>query len=447
MDPVIQKLQEKKEKLHAQVVALLAAVAASVTPEQEAEVSRLKAEFDAAEQEIERRTKMLATADELGAKVVAPQRKTSAEWLPSARVEGGDTNGATKGSFGFRNVGEFAQKVCAKAKNPHASLDQIDNRLAKLYAATLSTYGSEGVGADGGYAVPPDFRANILKKIDGEDSLLGLTSRIDTASNSVTLPIDEVTPWDTTTGVQAYWEGEAQALPQSKPGIQNTTIRTQKLTALVGVTDELLSDAPALNSWLQGKAPDKINYKVNDAIVNGTGAGMPTGMLQAGGLITVAAEGGQTAGTINYANITKMWSRMRESQRRGAYWVCNQDAEPQLMAMVVTGGSPALPAYLPANGLSDSPYAKLMGRPLIYTEATKAIGTPGDIMLCDFNTYLTVVKGGGIREDISIHLWFDQDTTAFRWILRIGGQGLWKTTVTRPGAKQPYGSFVALAAR
>jgi HK97 family phage major capsid protein len=361
-------------------------------------------------------------------------------------ITGGDHAGARPNNFGFRNVGEFAKVIYLAARNPHRSPDQIDGRLGKLYAASLSTYGSEGVGADGGYAVPPDMRADIIKKLEGEDALLKYARQINTASNSVTLPIDETTPWGST-GVQVYWAAEASAATQSKPAIQNTTIRAEKLLALVAVTDELLADAPALTSWLMGKAPDMINYKVNDAIINGTGAGMPTGILNAGGTVSQAAEGSQTAATVNFANVTKMWSRMRDSQRRRAIWIANQDVEPQLYGMVVGGTTTAFPAYLPAGGLSGSMYATLFGRPIVYSEATKALGTVGDIILADMDTYLAVVKDGGVRSDMSIHLWFDQDTSAFRWVLRFGGQGLWKTTVTRPGSKPAYGSFVTLAAR
>jgi HK97 family phage major capsid protein len=446
MDKKIQELEALKEKLHSDLQALLAADEVD-----EAKVAGIKAQFEKADADIEKRTKMLAMADELEAKIPKATRKVqedgALEVRGGARVAGGDTNGARPGAFGYRHLGEYSQSIIKAGKNPRAALIDIDPRLDKLYNASLTSWGSEGIGSDGGYAVPPDFRADILKKLQGEDALLGYTQQINTGSNSVTLPIDEVTPWDTGSGVLTYWAGEAAAITQSKPALQNTTIRAEKLTALVPVGDELLSDAPALTSWLMGKALDKLNYKVNDAIVNGTGVGMPSGILQAGGLVTQPAEGGQTAGTVVFNNVTKMFGRMRDVQRRNAIWLANQDIEPQLQAMVVPGSSPSIPAYLPAGGLSTQKYAMLMGRPIVYTEATKAIGTVGDLILCDMDTYLTVVKGGGVRSDMSIHLWFDQDVTAFRWILRIGGQGLWKTTITRPGAKQVYGSFIALAAR
>lgn len=444
MDPIT-ALEAKKESLHAELVK-----ASEAAVLDEATIAKLSAEFEATDADIAKRRAAQSRVSELRARISEPARKTT-DWTEPPRggattgtVTGGEYAGAKPQSFGFRSIGEFA-RVVAKGSRPGGH--NVDERLTKIYDASLSTYGSEGIGADGGYLVPPDLRTDVIKKVMSEDSLLGYTQQLNTASNSVSVLVDEVTPWDGTNGVQAYWLSEAATVTQSKPKLNVTTIRAEKLIAVVPVTDELLADAPALTTWLSDKAGDKITYKVNEAIINGTGVGTPAGIIGAGGTVSQAAESGQTAATVVYNNITKMWSRMRDSQRRGAIWIANQDLEPQLQALVVPGSSPAFPAYLPPGGLSDQKYAMLMGRPIVYSEATSALGTVGDLILADMSTYLTVVKGGGVRQDISIHLWFDQDTTAFRWVLRMGGQPLWKTTVTRPGSKPIYGSFVTLAAR
>jgi hypothetical protein len=71
-----------------------------------------------------------------------------------------------------------------------------------------------------------------------------------------------------------------------------------------------------------------------------------------------------------YNNVTKMWSRMYAPCRARGVWIINQDLEPQLFSMVVPGGSPALPAYLPPGGsVGSSRTACCSGRPVIYSEA------------------------------------------------------------------------------
>ena len=359
------------------------------------------------------------------------KQKTRAEW--NERPE-------DKGRWGFRSFGEFAQTV----KNACQHGGQRDVRLTNISNAA-TTYSSEGSGQDGGFAVPPDFRQAIVEKVMGEDALLTRTDQLVTSSNSITVPIDETTPWQTTGGIQAYWEGEGDALAQSKALLQQRNVRLNKLTALVPVTEELLDDAPALDGYLRRKAPEKMNFKLNLAIVQGNGVGQPLGILNAPCTISVAQEAGpQAADTIVFANIVKMWSRLDSSCRANAVWLINQDIEPQLMLMEFPGTTSNVPAYLPPGGLSASPYATIMGKPVIPTQACETLGDKGDIILCDLNKYLSVTKGGGIRADMSIHLWFDQDITAFRFIFRVAGLPWWASAISPRDGSTTHSCFVTL---
>lgn len=448
----VEQLNETLVSIHAEMKAIQEAAdndERDLSPEEAEKFEGLKASFAATEKEIGRRKDL----ESLEARVEAPGRRVTtpdadeddekpAKPRAGARpvVTGGDANGARKGTGGFRNMGEFARKVWAAGVG-----QRPDPRLEILNAST--TYSQEAVGADGGYAVPPDFKTVILEKMAAEDSLLGLTDQQTTSSNSITIPVDENEPWNLTNGAQAYWMSEGSTITQSKIALQNTTIRAEKIAALIPVTDELLADAAALEAYLRNKVPSKIEYKINDAIINGDGVGKPLGFLKSAALVTQAAEGGQTAGTIVFNNVTKMWSRMPQRNRRNSVWVINQDAEPQLYAMVVPGTQAAFPAFLPAGGLSNKPFDTLMGRPVIYSEAAQGLGTPGDILLVDPTQYLSVVKGGGVRTDVSIHLYFDQDQTAFRFILRVGGQPWWSKTLARAKSSLPMSAYVALAQR
>jgi len=48
---------------------------------------------------------------------------------------------------------------------------------------------------------------------------------------------------------------------------------------------------------------------------------------------------------------------------------------------------------------------------------------------------------------VSIHLWFDYDTTAFRFVLRIAGQPWWSAAADPRDGSATYSPFVALAER
>jgi HK97 family phage major capsid protein len=43
----------------------------------------------------------------------------------------------------------------------------------------------------------------------------------------MTMPTDMTTPWDSTGGIQAYWDGEAAAMTQSKPKLEEVTFKAQ----------------------------------------------------------------------------------------------------------------------------------------------------------------------------------------------------------------------------
>jgi len=289
-----------------------------------------------------------------------------------------------------------------------------------------------------------------MVKVAGEGSMLGRTDQQTTSSNSITVPVDESTPWQTSGGVQCTWEGEATQIAQSGVQFKSVTLRANKLAALVPVTDELLEDAPSLNAYLGRKVPEKIAFKINDALVNGDGVNKPLGLLKSPALITQAAEGGQASGTIVFKNVINMASRVYAPLRPSCVWLANQDIEPQLAQMVIPASSGvSSPAYLPAgSGLQGNPYSgSLMGRPLVFTEACQALGTVGDLILVDMSQYLSVMKSSGLRADTSIHMFFDQGLTAFRFTLRLGGMPWWASSIARAKGGNTLSFCVALAAR
>ena len=327
---------------------------------------------------------------------------------------------------GFKNFGEFALTV--KRGSGHGA-DQ--EAMQRLYNAT-STFGGENAGADGGFAVPPEFRTAISVKINGPDSLLAMTDKLVTSSNSITIPKDETTPWQTSGGIQAYWENEGVSIPPSKPLLDQSTIRLNKLTALVPVSDELLDDAAGIDSYLRAKAPQKMIAKLNTAIISGTGVGQPSGIINSASQITVAAKTGQGAGTVIFPNIVDMWASLYGQWRRNAVWLINQDVEPLLSYMAFqSAGTPTgtIPVYLPGNTIANQGYDTLKGRPVIPVEACSILGSVGDIILVDLSQYMTATKGQDIKTDVSIHLYFDQDLTAFRFIMRVAGQPWWTTSI------------------
>lgn len=423
----------------------------ALTEDETKDLDQISNSFQAMEDEIERRERI----DEMKNRIapVVQQRKTEPDDAPIANADPNTPKPKTRvfaepkthdtGKHGFRSQGDFLMSVMRSS----AKGAQIDPRLISNAAPT--SYGSEGTGADGGFAVPPDFRTQIMIKVMGEDSLLARTDQQTSSSNSFTFPKDETTPWQQSGGIQAYWDGEGQQKPQSKPSLQESTVKLNKVVALIPLTDELLDDAPSMSNYVNRKVPDKINFKVNDALIRGTGVGMPLGVLNSAATVTVAETSGQTAATVTFQNILAMWSRLAPNLRQNAVWNINADVETQLMSLAFpnAGSGTVVPVYLPPGGLSNSPFSSLLGRPIVPLQSCSALGTVGDIILGDWSQYLTIVKTGGIRSDVSIHLWFDYDITAFRFVLRVGGQPWWTTAIAQANGNNTRGAFVTLATR
>jgi HK97 family phage major capsid protein len=149
-----------------------------------------------------------------------------------------------------------------------------------------------------------------------------------------------------------------------------------------------------------------------------------------------------------------MMARMPAQSFGRSVWLINQDVVPQILQLgfpVTTPSGTASGAgalYLPPNGLANSSaYGSLLGRPIVVTEACAALGTVGDVILADLTKYLTVVKAGGLRSDVSMHLWFDQNLTAFRFVLRMNGQPWLSAPIARKNGSNTLSHFVTVATR
>lgn len=460
IDATIDAHRDRQQALMESSQAILARAESEtrdLTAEEQREVEGLTNEFD----DLERQIGLRERVNSQNAMLAAPRgrqtepdgdidpvdpapanRPANSARPANARPVPAQPMATARGNAGFRHLGEFANAVRMGSMRG----GEMDARLRN---AAVTTYGNEGSGADGGFAVPADFRTEILTKVFGEDSLIGRTDRLQSSSNTITLPTDETTPWQSSGGIQSYWTAEGATKTQSKPALGETTLKLHTLATLVPVTEELLEDAPAMGAYLNRKAPEKMDFKLSDAIVRGTGVGQPLGFLNSPALVTVSKESAQTADTINVTNLAKMWGRLPVQSRRNAVWLMHPDAEAQLPLMSLAN----MPVYLPPGGVSGNMYGSLWGRPVIPHQVAETIGDVGDVMLVDLTQYLSATKTGngrdsnGIRTDVSMHLWFDQDMVAYRFTMRVAGQPWWGAPIAQRDGANTQSPFVVLEAR
>lgn len=342
----------------------------------------------------------------------------------------------------FANKGEFLQAV----KN--AANGRVDERL---HAFRNDASGqNEGTNADGGYLVPPEYAEGVIDMVKTESVLYPQARKVNISSNRlIENYINESSRVDPSTGsrhggVLAYWKAEAAQYSAVKAAIGERTTNVEKLTAYVPVTEELLQDAPALESMINGLVAKEFAYKVDDMMINGTGSNnIPLGVLAGNALVTVAKEANQVAATVNVDNILKMKNALIEQCRKGAKWYINQDVEPQLFKLLISGTTTPLYTYAGQYGNADG---MLLGMPVKPIEQCAALGTKGDIILADMSQFLIVERGGMTRQ-ASMHVRFDYDETVFKFTWRIGGRPDWQNAITPYKGSTTRSPYVALATR
>lgn len=326
----------------------------------------------------------------------------------------------------------------------------IDPRLRIMAAATGL---GETVPADGGFLVQQDFSNELLQLVFATGILAPKCRRMQISTNSNSMKINGVDETSRAAsrfgGIIAYWKDEAALKTSSKPKFRQIELNLHKLIGLCYATDELLADAAALESFIRSAFPNEFGFQIDDAIINGTGAGQPLGILVGGGTVSVAKETGQKKETIVAENVEKMWSRMFATSLKNGEWLINQMCYPQLFQMSHAVGTGGIPVFLPPGGISTAPYGALFGRPVTPIEQCSVLGTVGDIIFADFQNGYVLAEKGGIQTDVSIHVQFLYDEQVFRFVLRIDGQPVRATALTpyKGGADATQDHFVTLATR
>ncbi len=345
-------------------------------------------------------------------------------------VTGDEADRALKGKP-FK-AGEFFKAVRDAALYPA----QMDQRLLPLKASGLN----EAIPSQGGFLVTPDIASGIQQNMWSTGSVLSLFNPITVSGNGLVINgIDETSRADggRMGGVRGYWLEEAGTKTASKPKFKQVNLKLHKVIAACYATDELLEDAPALDSWIANNVPNELRFCVEAALINGDGVGKPLGLLQSPALVSAVRT---DANEIDSFDIARMWA-LRYPGVNDYAWLINPNTIPQLYNMTLGN----YPIYMPPGGISGTQYGTIFGRRVVETEYNPGLGSLGDILLFSPSQY-TVITKGGVQSASSIHVQFMTDETVFRFVYRVDGQPNWASGVTAYATTDTISPFVALAA-
>lgn len=421
----ILEMKAKREDARLKAMAVLNKAEAEdrfLSEEEQKDIDKYEEEIRAWDESIGRAEKLLA---------IEPEYRSTEK--PEVKPTPAKDNEKRFSSFGEQLMAAY------RAAMPGG---KVDERLSTRAASGLN----ETTPSDGGFLVQQDFVTELLKRTYETGILASKVKKIPISTNANGMKINAIdedsrangSRWG---GVQTYWEGEADELTASKPKFRQMELSLKKLTGLCYATDELLQDAAALEAVIRQAFAEEFGFKIDDAILSGSGEGEPLGILNSGAIVTVAKEASQTD-TITVENLIKMWNRLWSRSRANAVWYINQELEPYLYTLKIGDK----PVYIPAGGLSEKPYGTLFGRPVVPIEQCSAAGEVGDIILADIGQYLLIDKGG-IKSASSIHVRFLYDENVFRFIYRVDGKPIWTKPLTPYKGSATVSPFVTLAKR
>lgn len=231
----------------------------------------------------------------------------------------------------------------------------------------------EGTAAAGGFLVPEGFRQTIIERLKAFGGVQGGSDSISTASGQ---PL----PWPTNDDTSNL--GAITAESASLPSGADLSFGTKMLGAYVYTSNgtgnaalkvpyELLQDSAFdLAGFIGRKLAERIARKLATDLVNGTGAGEPTGLLStAGGIAQGTAWSSNTVPTYN--DLVAMVHDVDPAYRENATWVFSDAVLKIIRQMKDSTNRPLLWDY-GMNASASLTGLTLLGFPVIIDQACPA---------------------------------------------------------------------------
>ncbi len=295
-----------------------------------------------------------------------------------------------------------------------------DRRLKTVYGSVKAL--NESSGEAGGYLVPAEYNAELLKITLDNSPILQQVRRVPVRSNTGKYPAldNYITPTAGSgqtagaAGMKPAKRNEGGAYSETEPDFQQIEWRiNDAISGFTKVTKELSADSPeAIDSLLRMLISVADAAKQEYYVLHGSGVGEPLGVLNAAAAIGVDPE---ADGIFAYADALAMKARFKAV--RGGHWFVHRSLWPDIGNMAVGGsGGAVFQAQLGAE-LGN----RLLGYPIGESEHLAQADNPGCALLADFSAYLLFEKGG-LEIEFSQHADFLNGNNVWRFSRRLDGQ-------------------------
>lgn len=353
----------------------------------------------------------------------------------------------------IKNSGYFTE-LGGKADPKSASLGDflmaVQNKdIVRLKSIYKSTWGEDDddektdmshlTGTRGGFLIPPEFEANLLKLSVEMSPLTQMVTVLPVESNRGELPVLDQTTAPTAGQGDVGWAAtvtagvgpENTALTETNPAFKQIKWNIHKVGGITQAPNELIEDSPmSIELILTALFSTTINSKREFLILNGTGAGEALGILNAGALIAVTTNANNVFALID---ALAMLSRFKPYLSPGI-WMAHQGVIPDIGVLQVASGGGVWMQDMKNDKVIGMP---LLGKQILYSEHLPQDDNSGDVILIDPKAYILFQKRG-MRIDFSEHVAFKEDQGTWRFTDRMDGQP-WVSGATT--LADPQGSF------
>ena len=257
---------------------------------------------------------------------------------------------------------------------------------------------SVGVGAEGGYVVPPETETEITRLMTAVSPIRAIAGLRQVSGSVYKRPIS-------VSGPAVGWVGETAARPvTASQTLAELSYPTMELYAMPAATSAFLDDAAVdVGQWIAEEVNAAFAAQETTAFVSGDGVNKPKGFLSAPtiaeaswswgnlGYVATGAAGALPASNASDVLIDLVYS-LKAGYRQNASWVMNRKVQGTLRKLKDADGN-----YLWQPAATADGKARFMGFDLVEAEDMPNIGADATpIAFGDFRRGYLIVDRQGV---------------------------------------------------
>lgn len=264
-----------------------------------------------------------------------------------------------------------------------------------------------GTDSEGGYLVPDEYENTLIEKLHDENIIRQYATVIKSSNGDKKIPV--VAGYG-----EATWTDEEAAYTESDDSFGVITLGAHKLTSIIKVSEELLNDSVFdLEQYISKEFVRRMAAAEENAFINGTGTGRPTGILQ-------TAETGKTtaaAAAITADEVIDLYHSLRSPYRKNAVFIANDSTVKAIRQLKDSNGM-----YLWQPGLKEGQPDTLIGNRIISSAYMPEIGAgKKPILFGDISYYWIADRQGRTFQRLN-ELYAATGQVGFRTFQRVDGK-------------------------